>query len=125
MLKALGANSLFTMLQTWLHGELVGDDEWGNRYYRERGSRPWRQERRWVVFARDADPTRVPPGWVGWLHKRFEKPPSEQPLPVRPWEKERLPNLTGTELAYLPPGALQRGGQRAPATGDYEPWRPE
>jgi NADH:ubiquinone oxidoreductase subunit len=126
MLKALGSNSLFTMVQTWLHGELVGEDEWGNRYYRERGAtRPWRRERRWMVFARDADPTRVPPGWVGWLHKRLEKPPSEQPLPVRPWEKERLPNLTGTELAYLPPGALQRGGQRAPATGDYEPWRPE
>jgi NADH:ubiquinone oxidoreductase subunit len=86
---------------------------------------PWRRERRWVVFARDADPTRVPPGWVGWLHKRLEKPPSEQPLPAPSWEKERLPNLTGTEAAYLPPGALQRGGQRAPATGDYEAWRPE
>jgi len=43
MLKALGANSLFTMLQTWLHGELVGDDEWGNCYFRERGCRRWRQ----------------------------------------------------------------------------------
>ena len=130
MLNDLKANTFFTMLRTWLRGELVGIDEHGNRYYRERGdggrsAGAWRTERRWVVFDRDADPTRVPPGWVGWLHRRLEKPPSEQPLPAPRWEKERLPNLTGTPAAYLPPGAIERGGQRAPATGDYEPWRPE
>jgi NADH:ubiquinone oxidoreductase subunit len=130
VLRDLKANSFFTMLRTWLQGELVGEDEYGNRYYRQRGrsdggGSAWRKERRWVVFARDDDPTLVPPGWVGWLHRRFEKPPSEQPLPAPRWEKERLPNLTGTPAAYLPPGAIQRGGRRPPATGDYEAWRPE
>ena len=126
VLRALGANSFFTMLQTWLKGELVGEDEYGNRYYRERGATgSWRHERRWVVYARAVEPTLVPPGWVGWLHKRIELPPSEQPLPAPKWEREPLPNLTGTDGAYLPPGALQRGGRRAPATGDYEAWRPE
>jgi NADH:ubiquinone oxidoreductase subunit len=125
VLRDLKANSFFTMLQTWLGGELVGEDEHGNRYYRERRAPAWRKERRWVVFSRDADPTRVPTGWVGWLHKRIEKAPSEQPLPAPCWEKERLPNLTGTPGAYLPPGAIERGGHRAPATGDYEAWRPE
>jgi NADH:ubiquinone oxidoreductase subunit len=125
VLRDLKANSFFTMLQTWLKGELVGVDEYGNRYYRGRRSPGWRKERRWVVFSRVADPTLVPAGWVGWLHKRIEKPPSEQPLPAPRWEKERLPNLTGTPGAYLPPGALERGGQRAAATGDYEAWRPE
>lgn len=130
MLGDLRANSFFTVLRTWLRGELVGVDDRGNRYYRERGSRDgggtgWRKERRWVVFSRHADPTLVPPGWVGWLHRRLEKPPSEQPLAAPRWEKEPLPNLTGTPAAYLPPGAIERGGQRAPATGDYEAWRPE
>lgn len=130
MLGDLRANSFFTMLRTWLRGELVGVDDYGNRYYRERGYRDpggvgWRKERRWVVFSRHADPTLVPPGWVGWLHRRLEKPPSEQPLAAPRWEKEPLPNLTGTPGAYLPPGAIERGGQRAPATGDYEAWRPE
>ena len=130
VLRDLRANSFFTVLHTWLRGKLVGADEYGNRYYRQRGDRnsggaEWRRERRWVVFARAADPTLVPPGWVGWLHRRFEKPPSEQPLPAPRWEKERVPNLTGTPAAYLPPGAIERGGQRAPATGDYEAWRPE
>ena len=127
MLQDLRANSFYTMLRTWLRGELVGVDEHGNRYYRERRGNPsvWRRQRRWVVFSRDADPTRVPTGWVGWLHGRIEKAPSEQPLPAPSWAKERLPNLTGTPGAYLPPGAIERGGHRAPATGDYEAWRPE
>jgi NADH:ubiquinone oxidoreductase subunit len=130
VLRDLRANSLFTMLRTWLHGELVGVDDHGNRYYRERGYRDrrapgWRTERRWVVFSRAADPTLVPTGWVGWLHGRLDQPPSERPLPAPAWAKERLPNLTGTPAAYLPPGAIERGGQRAPATGDYEAWRPD
>lgn len=125
MLKDLRRNSFVTMVSTWLKGELVGQDEYGNRYYRERRVDDWRKQKRWVVFAREAEPTRVPPGWVGWLHKRIKDSPSEKPLPAPRWEKDPLPNLTGTEQAYLPPGAVQRGGQRAPATGDYEAWRPE
>ena len=39
-LRELRANSLFTMLQTWLRGHLVGVDDYGNRYYRERGALP-------------------------------------------------------------------------------------
>jgi NADH:ubiquinone oxidoreductase subunit len=125
--SALWTNHFFTILRSWLRGELVGKDAYGNRYYRERGRKDlaWRRERRWVLFNGIADPTEVPPGWVGWLHKRIELPPSEVPLPAPRWEQERLPNLTGTDGAYLPPGAIQRGGHRAPATGDYEAWRPD
>jgi NADH:ubiquinone oxidoreductase subunit len=126
-LGGLRSNNFFTLLRTWLRGELVGEDPYGNRYYRERrrGETSWRRERRWVVFNGPAEPTEVPPGWVGWLHKRIELPPSKVPLPAPRWEQDRLPNLTGTDQAYLPPGAIQRGGHRAPATGDYEAWRPD
>jgi NADH:ubiquinone oxidoreductase subunit len=126
-LSALWTNHFFTIMRSWLRGELVGKDEHGNRYYRERPRKndSWRRERRWVLFNGSADPTEVPPGWVGWLHKRIELPPSKVPLPAPRWEQDRLPNLTGTDQAYLPPGAIQRGGHRDPATGDYEAWRPE
>jgi NADH:ubiquinone oxidoreductase subunit len=33
--------------------------------------------------------------------------------------------LTGTELAYRPPGHALAGNHRDKATGDYEAWTPE
>lgn len=123
--NALRRNSLFTMVRTWLRGEFVGEDEFGNRYYRTRGARDRASERRWVVYAGVPEPTRVPPGWSGWLHGTIERPPSERPLPAPRWEREPMPNLTGTDRAYYPPGSIRRADQSAEPRGrEYEPWRP-
>lgn len=108
-----------TRLFTWARGELVGTDSFGNRYYREKGG----GKRRWVLYQGETEASRVPSEWHAWLHHTVNDLPHEQP-PV-PWQKEHVPNLTGTAAAYRPPGALERGGHRAAATGDYEPWRPE
>ena len=130
MLKWLANNRLGTHLFTRWRGESVGEDEFGNRYYRERGaaatSTNFRGERRWVVYAAEGEveASAVPPGWNAWLHHNREKSPSEEPLPTQRWEKEYQPNLTGTNDAYLPPGHERRGGQRDVAVGDYEAWRP-
>ena len=126
MLRWLRANTLGTWLHTRMAGEPVGEDEFGNRYYRQRRPGGWRAERRWVVYANDVDldGSMVPPGWQGWLTHSREKPPSEEPLEIQRWEKEHQPNLSGTPLAYVPPGHERRGGRRARATGDYEAWRP-
>ena len=43
---------------------------------------------------------------------------------ARPWQKPHIPNRTGTAEAYRPPGHEFKGGRRAAATGDYEPWTP-
>jgi NADH:ubiquinone oxidoreductase subunit len=51
-------------------------------------------------------------------------PPEGGPA-KRPWQKDHLPNLTGTAAAYRPPGHILQGGQRDKATGDYEPWVPD
>lgn len=126
MLKWLRANNLGTFLFTRRHGELVGEDAAGNRYYRERGAKDWRTQRRWVVYATDAeiDGSMVPPSWHAWLGRSREKAPSEQPPVTKRWETEHQVNLSGTPQAYVPPGHEHRGGQRAKATGDYEAWRP-
>ena len=44
---------------------------------------------------------------------------------ARIWETDYTPNATGTAAAYRPAGALEQGGKRAAATGDYEPWLPD
>ena len=126
MLKWLRANNLGTFLFTRRHGELVGEDTAGNRYYRERGVKDWRTQRRWVVYATDVeiDGSMVPPSWHAWLGRSREKAPSEQPPVTKRWETEHQVNLSGTPQAYVPPGHEHRGGQRAKATGDYEAWRP-
>lgn len=125
MLRWLAFNTLGTRLFTRRRGEFVGEDHFGNRYYRERKATDWRKEKRWVIYAgAEPEATAVPPGWSGWLHRRREHPPSKQPLPAPRFERPFVPNATGTHEAYLPAGHLLRGGQRDPATGDYEAWRP-
>jgi NADH:ubiquinone oxidoreductase subunit len=109
-----------TWFTTWCSGKLVGEDGYGNRYYQNRTG-----ARRWVIYNGTAEASRVPPEWHGWLHHTFRDPPTVSPPRIRPWEKEHRPNMTGTPDAYHPPGSLAASGEHAPATGDYEPWRPE
>ena len=117
MLKWLRSNTLGTYLFTRRKGELVGEDAAGNHYYRERGAKDWRTERRWVVYAGDIelDGSMVPPGWHGWLGRSREKAPSEEPLATKRWEKEHQPNLSGSLAAYVPPGP--RAARRAARPG--------
>jgi NADH:ubiquinone oxidoreductase subunit len=111
-----------TWLYTLIFGEAVGSDEFGNRYYRNRRRTRYGRERRWVVFKGLVEASKVPPEWHAWLHHMADQPLST--VKVRPWQKQHLPNLTGTPHAYRPRGHDLRGGKRAPATGDYEPWTP-
>jgi NADH:ubiquinone oxidoreductase subunit len=51
--------------------------------------------------------------------------PDEALPPPRKFQKPPKGNLTGTPDAYRPSGALERGGQRQAASGDYQAWTPE
>jgi len=119
-----------TMLNSARTGERVGTDHQGNIYYRATklqsadGPFPGR-ERRWVIYNGANDASRVPPEWHGWLHGSFDGVPESNLPPARIWEVPFTPNATGTRDAYLPQGALARGGHRAAATGDYEAWSPD
>lgn len=101
-------------------GVRVGTDDQGNVYYHER-----KGHRRWVIYNGDVEASRVPPEWHRWLHYTADAPPTEEPLVVKPWEKEHLANRTGTQAAYFPPGSLSEGGQRKQNSADYEAWIPE
>ena len=122
--------TLGTLLLTWLRGEQVGADPYGNRYYRLKRDRPtgrgggrFSRERRWVIYNGQPEASKVPPEWHAWLHHMVDDIPGHRQRHA--WEKPHEPNLTGTARAYHPPGSVLRGGHRARATGDYEPWRPE
>ncbi|MFC4293496.1 NADH:ubiquinone oxidoreductase subunit NDUFA12 [Novosphingobium tardum] len=112
-----------TMLFSKLNGEQVGTDAQGNRYFRK-AAKPGQSERRWVIYEGANDASRVPAEWHGWLHGNGDGVPESFLPPARIWEADYTPNATGTLNAYRPQGALERGGKRAAATGDYEAWTP-
>lgn len=112
-------------LYTWLYGEPVGEDAYGNRYYVHRkGALRDGRQMRWVVYKGLAEASKVPPDWHAWLHHTTDALPTDQPAARFDWQKEHMPNLTGTPYAYRPPGHVLQGGKRDHATGDYEPWSP-
>ncbi len=113
-----------TRFHTWRKGERVGEDEFGNVYYRTRGGLKdpaLGHERRWVIYNGEAEASSIPPGWNGWLHHTVDVAPSQESYTPREWQKPHRPNMTGTPGAYRPQGSVLAGGRRKPATGDYQP----
>jgi NADH:ubiquinone oxidoreductase subunit len=119
--------TLGTRLFTWRKGEQVGEDQFGNRYYKEKGkpTGPLGRERRWVLYKGKPEASKVPAAWHIWLHYTTNNLPSEQAVEANKWEEEHLPNLTGTDYAYRPGGSVVSPGERQKATTDYEAWKPE
>ena len=112
-----------TKLFTWMHGRFIGRDEFGNRYYEAKRVHKGLRRKRWVMYHGIAEASKVPAHWHGWLHYTLPAP-----LPVSHkyrWQREHLPNLTGTTGRYLPAGHISKGGERAAATADYTPWTPK
>ncbi|HEU0066337.1 MAG TPA: NADH:ubiquinone oxidoreductase subunit NDUFA12 [Sphingomonas sp.] len=102
----------------------MGSDSLGNVYW-QGGKDTNGNPRRWVMYDGPNDASRVAPEWFGWLHHQVDDVPDLALPPPRPWQKPPAGNMTGTRLAYRPQGAMEKGGNRASATGDYEAWTPE
>ena len=109
-----------TSLYSARNGVIIGTDDLGNRYYTSRDGK-----RRWVIYNGANDASRVPPEWHGWLHHTHDGNPESYLPRMRKWEIDATGNLTGTSDAYRPAGALEEGGKRARATGDYQAWSPK
>jgi NADH:ubiquinone oxidoreductase subunit len=111
-----------TRLLIWLKGQYVGEDCFGNRYYQEKFlfSKPNRPPRRWVYYRGEAEASKVPSEWHGWLHFTHEAPLA---IPPYKWQKPHQPNLSGTSQAYRPPQSATQGS--FPSTPKrYEAWQP-
>lgn len=111
--------TLGTRFWTWRAGVPVGSDELGNHYYRDKTG-----ARRWVIYNGEAEASRIPAAWHGWMHHRTDVPPSDESYTPRDWEKPHVPNLTGTPAAYRPRGSILSPERRPEVTPDYEPWTP-
>jgi len=111
-------------LEILLKGTKIGEDEQGNQYYIERSffRQPKnRKLRRWVLYQGIPEPSKVPPQWHGWLHYTTDTPPISNDKHYS-WQKPHLPNLTGTLLAYRPPGICHKDTREFQL---YQAWKPE
>jgi NADH:ubiquinone oxidoreductase subunit len=107
-----------TAIFSWRHGGKAGEDALGNTYFEGKG-------RRWVMYSGSNDVSRVPPEWYAWLTRQIDDVPDKALPPPPAFLRAPTPNLTGTAEAYRPSGALDRGGRRAAASGDYQAWTPD
>jgi len=107
-----------TALYNWRHGSKAGEDALGNVYFEGKG-------RRWVIYKGSNDVSLVPPEWYSWLTRQIDEVPDRALPPAPKFLKPATGNLTGTAQAYRPSGALEQGGRRAAASGDYQPWSPD
>lgn len=116
-----------TTIGTWLHtklrGQLVGEDEFGNRYFEHKYMPKKGRRERWVLYKGIAEASKVPAHWHRWLHYTTDTAPRDNNR-THDWEKQHIPNLTGTAHAYVPQGHLRKGGKRYRVSADYEPWKP-
>ena len=125
-----GETTLGTLVHTKRNGTLVGSDEFGNKYYKQRvPNNPSyadirKGERRWVVYANPQEASAIPVGWHGWMHYRTDIPPSQDQHVPWPWELKHKPNMTGTSGAYRPDGSILTPASRPEVSGDYEAWTP-
>lgn len=124
-----------TLLKTKFLGVSIGEDSFGNRYFQARRTSKGKKPARWVLYAGEPEPTKVPPEWFAWLHYICDTPlpvVCDQPLPNVAtnryvWQKPHHPNLTGSEAALLPSGyglnhlIKERRQKTAPS---YRPWKP-
>ena len=88
--------TLGTRLQTLFFGKIVGQDKFGNKYYQSRNGR------RWVIYKNEVDASTIPNEWYSWIHFTSNKIENNHSLEKFHWQKQHLPNQTGTKNAYHP-----------------------
>ncbi len=115
-------NNLRAVLKTWFYGEFVGIDSQGNKYYEAKNNSD-KEGQRWVMFSRKCDASNISSAWQHWLTHSVSLSPSQKSRKAYPWQKPRLPNLTGSSNAYLPPGNI-KSEAGLNKINYYQPWTP-
>ena len=85
-----------TRIQTFFYGKYVGEDAKGNKYYQSNSGK------RWVIYKNEIEASKIPEEWYSWVHRIGNKIENLHDLKKYKWQKEHLPNQTGTENSYHP-----------------------
>ena len=88
--------TLGTRLQIFFSAKLVGQDKNGNKYYQSKSGR------RWVIYNGEVEASKIPNEWYSWMHYMNNKIENNHDLKKYGWQKEHLPNQTGSNNSYHP-----------------------
>ena len=103
-----------TFLFTTFFGSLVGKDEFGNKYYKNKND-----SKRWVIYNGEVESSRIPPEWHLWIHKTSNSTPDKINFVNHSWIKNHHENYTGSDMAYSP---LKKSKIKEET---YKKWYPE
>lgn len=90
-----------TSLNTYFFGKYVGNDEYGNKYFRSANKKN-KNEKRWVIYNGVIEPSKIPARWHMWLHYTTNELPNLAHDQIYAWQKKHTPNFTLTKHAYNP-----------------------
>lgn len=85
-------------------GDLVGTDDFGNKFYETKNEEEIHLRTRWVEYQKwGMDMSQVEPGWHYWLGYGTQLPPNQLPKVERayPLPEVHKVNQTGTPGAYV------------------------
>ena len=100
-----------TFLKTLFTGTLVGKDEFGNKYYKNKN------DQRWVVYSENVEATKITSDWYLWIHHTIDKIPDEKEK-KHTWQKKHSENKTGTLERYNPVKIKKDANQKK-----YKTWK--
>ena len=96
----------------------VGVDQFGNTYFIGKGKNYLGQNKRFVLYNRIDDGSKVPAGWHAWLHYLSKDLPLETQVDYE-WQTAHVQNLTGTKMAHDP------SKSKHIKLESYSKWNPE
>ncbi len=104
-----------TFLYTIFFGKLVGKDEFGNRYYKNR------KDKRWVIYKGEVNASKITSDWYSWIHNISNNIPTEEKGQKKfSWQKSHKDNKTGTNESFKP-NEISKDNKKFKK---YESWKP-
>lgn len=122
-LKIIADGNLFvTIVEKGPTGTLVGEDQFGNKYYEDQSTSYNRK--RWVVYKNMStyNPSIVPPEWHGWLNYINDFAPTQHEFKRPVYAIDAGVTKTGTTECYAPKGSWVNPDKRCWLK--YEAWQP-
>tara|TARA_B100001121_G_C18611723_1_gene584779 strand:+ start:295 stop:654 length:360 start_codon:yes stop_codon:yes gene_type:complete len=109
------SQTLGTFLYTIFFGKFVGQDEYGNKYYKNT------KDSRWVIYNGEINASKITSDWFSWMHHTTNKVPSSKKDDKYFWQKPHKDNKTGSQKAYKP----NKISKNSKKFKKYETWKPK